>query len=111
MTYKNDIKMAGRVVPAIALGLFLAAAGTVAPACKGVVVTTIEPIPPATVGQIGDPCRVNDENSPDFAGFKVSEENIEDRFKACNSGICLANHVQGRADCPLGQQAPKPCAG
>jgi hypothetical protein len=112
MTYRADIKLTGRVVPAIALGLLLAAA--VAPACKGVVVQTIEPVPPApppTVGEIGDPCRPQDERHPDFAGYGLNEINIEDRFSACNSGICLINHIQGRTDCPLGQAAPTPCAG
>ena len=110
MIYRIDRKHLGRVVPAIAGGLLLATAA-LAPACKGVVVQTIEPIPPPTIGEIGDPCRINDENSPEFVGFGVTEEWIDNRSKACNSGICLINHVQGSADCPLGQSAPTYCAG
>lgn len=111
MTHRSDSKVSGRVAPAMALGLLFAAAAALAPACKGVVAQTIVPIPPASVGEIGDPCDPHDEDSPSFAGYKVAEENIASLVKDCNSGICLANHVQGRRDCPLGQAAPTPCQG
>jgi hypothetical protein len=54
---------------------------------------------------VGDPCIPEDEYNPDFAGFKVSEENIESRSFQCSTRICLVNHFQGRVTCPLGQDA------
>src|SRR4051812_30402773 len=109
MTYRDDRKFAGRVAPAIAIGLLFAATAALAPACKGVVAQTIAPIPPPSVGEIGDPCDPHDEDSPSFAGYRVAEENMASLVKDCNSGVCLVNHVQGRQDCPLGQAAPTPC--
>ncbi len=60
---------------------------------------------------IGDPCTPEDEYNPLFGGFKVTEDNIESRSFQCESRICLVNHFQGRASCPLGQEAPKSCKG
>jgi hypothetical protein len=110
MSHRISSKRAGLVLSAIVGGGLLGVAA-LSPGCKGVVVTTIEPIPPPTVGETGDPCRPEDEARPDFAGFKVTEENIESRSGACNSGVCLVNHIQGRAGCPLGQAEPTGCAG
>lgn len=62
-------------------------------------------------GGVGDPCTPEDEYDPRFAGFKVTEENIESRSFQCETRICLVNHFQGRVSCPLGQKAPQPCAG
>jgi hypothetical protein len=62
-------------------------------------------------GGVGDPCLPEDEYSPQFAGFKVTEENIESRSFQCQTRICLVNHFQGRVSCPLGQPAPAPCNG
>jgi hypothetical protein len=56
-------------------------------------------------GGVGDPCTPEDEYSPTFAGFKVTEENIESRSFQCQTRICLVNHFQGRVSCPLGQPA------
>src|SRR6187549_2052480 len=56
-------------------------------------------------GGVGDPCTPEDEYNPDFAGFKVTEENIESRSFQCATRICLVNHFQGRVSCPLGQDA------
>ena len=58
-------------------------------------------------GGVGDPCIPEDEFQADFAGFKVTEENIESRSFQCATRICLVNHFQGRASCPLGQPSPK----
>jgi hypothetical protein len=78
------------------LGLFsIAAVGALPLACQS--------------GGIGDPCIPEDEYSADFAGFKVTEENIESRSFQCSTRICLVNHFQGRVTCPLGQAAPKIC--
>ncbi|WP_437562538.1 hypothetical protein [Sorangium sp. So ce542] len=60
-------------------------------------------------GGVGDPCLPEDEYDPQFAGFKVTEENIESRSFQCQTRICLVNHFQGRVSCPLGQEAPAPC--
>ena len=78
------------------LGLFsIAAVGALPLACQS--------------GGIGDPCIPEDEYSADFAGFKVTEENIESRSFQCSTRICLVNHFQGRVTCPLGQVEPKLC--
>ena len=111
MTHRTDRKKAGRVVPVMALGLLFAAAAAIAPACKGVEAQTIAPIPPPSVGEIGDPCHLEDEDRPGSAGSDVISETIASPVKACSSKICLANHVQGRSDCPLGQEAPIFCTG
>jgi hypothetical protein len=57
-------------------------------------------------GGVGDPCVPEDEYKTDFAGFKLSEENIESRSFQCQTRICLVNHFQGRVSCPLGQAKP-----
>jgi hypothetical protein len=78
------------------LGLFsIAAVGALPLACQS--------------GGIGDPCIPEDEYNADFAGFKVTEENIESRSFQCSTRICLVNHFQGRVTCPLGQEAPTIC--
>jgi hypothetical protein len=56
-------------------------------------------------GSVGDPCIPEDEYNPQFAGFKVTEENIESRSFQCQTRICLVNHFQGRVSCPFGQPA------
>lgn len=60
-------------------------------------------------GGLGDPCIPEDEYDAEFAGFKVSEENIESRSFQCSTRICLVNHFQGRVTCPFGQAAPTIC--
>jgi hypothetical protein len=57
-------------------------------------------------GGVGDPCIPEDEYKTDFAGFKVTEENIESRSFQCQTRICLVNHFQGRVSCPYGQDNP-----
>lgn len=59
-------------------------------------------------GGVGDPCVPEDEYNTDFAGFKVTEENIESRSFQCQTRICLVNHFQGRVSCPFGQTSPPP---
>lgn len=60
-------------------------------------------------GGVGDPCIPEDEYDPNFAGFKVSQENIESRSFQCETRICLANFFQGRVTCPLGQAQRQAC--
>lgn len=67
-------------------------------------VTAIAALPAAcSSGGIGDPCTPEDEYRPDFAGFTLTQENIESRSFQCDSRICLVNFFQGRVSCPLGQ--------
>lgn len=78
------------------LGLFsIAAIGALPLACQS--------------GGIGDPCIPEDEYNAAFAGFKLTEENIESRSFQCSTRICLVNHFQGRTSCPEGQKAPVSC--
>src|SRR6185295_9404474 len=77
-------------------------------------VVTIGTLPMACQsGGVGDPCTPEDEYNPEFAGFKVTEENIESRSFQCATRICLVNHFQGRVSCPQGQGPAliKPCNG
>ena len=60
-------------------------------------------------GHVGDPCTPEDEYRQNFAGFKLTEENIESRSFQCQTRICLVNHFQGRVSCPEGQPAPTTC--
>lgn len=60
-------------------------------------------------GGVGDPCIPEDEYDPNFAGYKVTQENIESRSFQCETRICLANFFQGRVSCPLGQAARAVC--
>lgn len=78
------------------LGLFsVIAVGSIPTACQS--------------GGVGDPCVPEDEYNPQFAGFKVTEENIESRSFQCQTRICLVNHFQGRVSCPAGQPSPVSC--
>jgi hypothetical protein len=54
-------------------------------------------------GGIGDPCTPEDEYRGTFAGFQLTQENIESRSFQCESRICLVNFFQGRVSCPAGQ--------
>jgi hypothetical protein len=75
-------------------------------------VATLATLPVACQsGGVGDPCTPEDEYNTDFAGFKMTEENIESRSFQCSTRICLVNHFQGRVSCPLGQDAPIKCNG
>jgi len=60
-------------------------------------------------GGVGDPCTPEDEYKESFAGFDLSEENIESRSFQCQTRICLVNHFQGRVSCPNGQDTPVNC--
>jgi hypothetical protein len=61
-------------------------------------------------GGVGDQCIPEDEYRENFAGFDISEENIESRSFQCDTRICLVNHFQGRVSCPTGQPAPVNCS-
>jgi hypothetical protein len=60
-------------------------------------------------GGIGDPCTPEDEYLGTFAGFKLTQENIESRSFQCESRICLVAHFQGRVSCPAGQPPKTVC--
>lgn len=61
-------------------------------------------IPACTAEGIGDPCVPEDEYSPTFSGFAVTEVNTESRSFSCQSRLCLINRFQGRVSCPYGQE-------
>jgi len=54
-------------------------------------------------GGIGDPCVPEDEYQKFFAGYSVTEVNMESRSFQCETRLCLVNHFQGRVSCPYGQ--------
>jgi hypothetical protein len=54
-------------------------------------------------GGIGDPCVPEDEYQQFFAGYSVTEVNMESRSFQCETRLCLVNHFQGRVSCPYGQ--------
>lgn len=110
MSNRTASARAWRVVPAVAAGILLAVAA-LSPGCKGVEVQTLQPVAEPTPGNIGDPCLNPDELYPSVSGHRVNETVLLKPFNACSTGICLINHVQGRATCPLGQDAPTICAG
>ena len=60
---------------------------------------------------IGAPCVPPDENSPFFAGYKVTEDVIVQGAAECGTGVCLVNHFQGHVTCPLGQATPRDAQG
>jgi len=55
------------------------------------------------VSRLGERCISEDEHSRSFAGYSVSEVNIDERASMCESNLCIQNHFQGRASCPQGQ--------
>jgi hypothetical protein len=98
-----------RMVWFVSLGLagFIYAASGTLPGCAPIVAEPIQ-IP----SDIGHACIPYPEREFGFSGFKEPEVNIVSRdFDQCQTGICLLNHFQGRATCPLGQAEPMPCAG
>ncbi len=60
-------------------------------------------------GGVGDPCTPEDEFRENFAGFDLTEANIESRSFQCQTRLCLVNHFQGRVSCPEGQDTPTNC--
>jgi hypothetical protein len=52
---------------------------------------------------VGDPCTPEAEYSQSFLGFDRQEVNVESKSFQCQTRLCLANHFQGRATCPYGQ--------
>src|SRR5688500_9384902 len=93
----------------------LVCAGTLAlNACEGEVSTVGEvdrELPAAEGGAgenraSGESCMPEHGRHPESSGFASTEDNIEIGASACASSICLANHFQGRTNCPYGQAAP-----
>lgn len=52
---------------------------------------------------LGAACVLGQELDPTFAGFSASSVAFDPSSAACESGLCLANHFQGRVSCPYGQ--------
>ena len=57
----------------------------------------------ASPSGLGEVCVPSDEYSPTWSSFGVTEINVETGSPACQSGVCLINHFQGRVTCPYGQ--------
>lgn len=55
------------------------------------------------VGKVGETCTSDLEYTANFSGFNVEEVNIEDHSPACETGVCIQNHFQGRVSCTYGQ--------
>jgi hypothetical protein len=64
---------------------------------------TLDFATPAVKGDLGDACIPSLEGSVEFPGFHALDLAVETKSPACDSGVCLANHFQGRASCPYGQ--------
>jgi hypothetical protein len=62
-------------------------------------------LPACEASGVGDPCVPEDEYSPTFSGFSLSEVSTESRSFQCQTRLCLVNHFQGRVSCPYGQVA------
>ncbi len=61
-------------------------------------------LPRCAAEGVGDPCVPEDEYSPTFSGFALSEVSAESRSFSCQSRMCLVNRFQGRVSCPYGQE-------
>jgi hypothetical protein len=73
-----------------------------------VVVCTIPRVVPSHApvlsAPLGAPCVPGDEYSAHFSSYSLEEVTIETESPACDSGLCVVNHMQGRASCPYGQK-------
>jgi hypothetical protein len=59
-----------------------------------------------TVGiPIGAPCVPAEEYDFTYAGGDVDEVGAQPDDTACNGGVCIIDHFQGRTSCPYGQSA------
>ena len=93
-SHKQKLQFLGDAQPGSGETLFLACAG-------GPVVSP----PRAAMHALGAPCIGGSEYDPSFEGFNAQEVSVDLGSPSCASGVCLANHFQGRASCPYGQQA------
>ncbi|HEX6274804.1 MAG TPA: hypothetical protein VFZ53_17300 [Polyangiaceae bacterium] len=64
---------------------------------------TLDFTAPALNGRVGDPCVPSLEGSSVFSGSHALDMAVETASPACETGICLVNHFQGRVSCPYGQ--------
>ena len=60
---------------------------------------------PAIAAPVGAPCLMGDEYRPTFNGYALTEVSIDNETSACESGVCISNHFQGRVSCPYGQRS------
>jgi hypothetical protein len=60
---------------------------------------------------VGSPCLPLQEIRSNFADFHVTDVTLDLGTPACDSGICLVNHFEGRVSCPYGQLADDVDAG
>jgi hypothetical protein len=105
----------GRAFRAVSKGFAVLCIGAVAGLAHGCTEIVARPIGSTLSegpGALGDPCLPDLEKGSFFAGFSVAQLSVvSNDFNACQTGICLINHFQGRVSCPLGQAAPEPCKG
>lgn len=61
-------------------------------------------------GGVGDPCTPEDEYAATFAGYAVTEVNVESKSFQCETRVCLSAYFGGRVSCPYGGPAPASCS-
>jgi hypothetical protein len=54
---------------------------------------------------VGAPCLSDQEEDPSYAGANADEVGVIPNAPACNGGVCVIDHFQGRTSCPYGQSA------
>jgi hypothetical protein len=112
MSNRDDRRRAFAAVSKGLAVLCFAAVSGFAHGCSDIVVQPIGKALSSQPGNIGDPCIPDPEKNFVFANFNLGETTlVSNDFNACETGLCLINHFQGRVSCPLGQAAPKPCNG
>ncbi|HWP08911.1 MAG TPA: hypothetical protein VNN72_24375 [Polyangiaceae bacterium] len=58
---------------------------------------------PTQAAALGEPCLPRREAHTNFEGFSMTDVTLDLGGPACESGLCLVNHMEGRVSCPYGQ--------
>jgi hypothetical protein len=69
--------------------------------CGGI--TTEAASLPTPAAALGEPCLPRRESRSNFQGFSMTDVTLDLGTAACESGLCLVNHFEGRVSCPYGQ--------
>lgn len=69
--------------------------------CGGITAETASLPTPAAA--LGEPCLPRRESRSNFPGFSLTDVTLDLGTAACESGLCLVNHFEGRVSCPYGQ--------
>lgn len=101
----DRMKVALSVVPVVLFGVMVGCEGQSSEVGSVNNTQTQSSVPPTSL-PLGAWCPLGDDWYPNFPGWQLGEVNVEDHSLQCESGICLANHFQGRASCPYGQPDP-----